>query len=221
MALQPSKPSSLKLFTQNFSKTLDASKIISQSVIDKNLFETCACSSIGVYSRTPPPCQWSPTCCNMLLALFFWWPLLSCLARAFLCWGSLAYTPLRGRFFPTAHTIEKAVWLSLVPRPLFLSFCVGAEKKRYGGSPIEFLCSQIYNFWGSLITADEQQRPANEARMEKQRTITSTLKFKWHGKPFFIIASLAGRINWHIWPNSLAEFPWPYVSRGVSDKYLY
>ena len=47
----------------------------------------------------------------------------------------------------------------------FFSFCVGAEKKGSGGN----LCSQIYNFWGLLITADEQQRPANEARMEKRR----------------------------------------------------
>ena len=35
------------------------------------------------------------------------------------------------------------------------SFCVGAEKKGSGGSPIPFLCSQIYKFWGSLISGDE------------------------------------------------------------------
>ena len=37
----------------------------------------------------------------------------------------------------------------------FFSFCVGAEKKGSGGSPIHFLCSRIYNFWGSLISGDE------------------------------------------------------------------
>jgi len=55
---------------------------------------------------------------------------------------------------------------SLVPRPLFFSLCGGGEKKGSGGSPIVFLCSQIYNFWGLLITTDEWQRPANEAIMK-------------------------------------------------------
>ena len=36
-----------------------------------------------------------------------------------------------------------------------------AEKKGSGGSPIHFLCSRIYNFWGSLISGDEQQRLVN------------------------------------------------------------
>ena len=31
----------------------------------------------------------------------------------------------------------------------------GRRKKGSGGSPIHFLCSQIYNFWGSLISCDE------------------------------------------------------------------
>jgi len=46
---------------------------------------------------------------------------------------------------------------------------VGVKKKGSGGFPIEFLCSQIYNFWGFLITADEQQRPANEVRAKKNQ----------------------------------------------------
>ena len=52
---------------------------------------------------------------------------------------------------------------SLVPRPLFFLFVWGRRKKGSGGSPIHFLCSRIYNFWGSLISGDEQQRPVNEA----------------------------------------------------------
>ena len=36
----------------------------------------------------------------------------------------------------------------------FFSYCVGAEEKGSGGSPIHFLCSRIYNFWGSLISGD-------------------------------------------------------------------
>ena len=46
-------------------------------------------------------------------------------------------------------------------------FCVGVEEKRSGGFPIVFLFSQIYNFWGLLITADEQQRLANEVKVQK------------------------------------------------------
>jgi len=41
---------------------------------------------------------------------------------------------------------------------------VGAEKKGSGESPIEFLCSQTYNFWGLSIAIDEWHRPANEVR---------------------------------------------------------
>jgi len=52
--------------------------------------------------------------------------------------------------------------------------CGGGEKGS-GGFPIEFLCTQIYNFWGLMITADEQQRPANEARMKK-----------WHARALWI-----------------------------------
>ena len=44
---------------------------------------------------------------------------------------------------------------SLVPRPLFFLFVWGPRKKGSGGSPIHFLCSRIYNFWGSLISGDE------------------------------------------------------------------
>jgi len=57
---------------------------------------------------------------------------------------------------------------------------VGAEKKGSGAFPIEFLCSRIYYFWGLLITADEQQRPANEPRMKKWCVIILTLKSKGH-----------------------------------------
>ena len=53
--------------------------------------------------------------------------------------------------------------VSLVPRLLFFFSCGGEEKKGSGGSPIHFLCSRIYNFWGSLISGDEQQRPVNKA----------------------------------------------------------
>jgi len=59
---------------------------------------------------------------------------------------------------------------------------VGAEKKGFGGLSIVFLCSQIYNFWGLLITIDERQRPANEARMGKRRAFASTLNTR---TPFF------------------------------------
>ena len=31
----------------------------------------------------------------------------------------------------------------------FFFFCVGANKKKSSGSPVAYLCSQIYNFWGS------------------------------------------------------------------------
>jgi len=68
---------------------------------------------------------------------------------------------------------------------------VRAEKKWSGGYPKEFLCSQIYDFWGLLITADEQQRPANEARIGKRYTFTSlTLKSKGYMHP--LLTSLAG-----------------------------
>ena len=63
---------------------------------------------------------------------------------------------------------EGLLLLSLVTRPLFFC-CVGAEKKGSGGSPIHFLCSWIYNFWGSLISGDEQQRPVNEATIGIRR----------------------------------------------------
>ena len=46
---------------------------------------------------------------------------------------------------------------SLVPRPLFFLLCGGGEKKGSGGSPMVFLCSQIYNFWGLLIGGQLQQ----------------------------------------------------------------
>ena len=58
------------------------------------------------------------------------------------------------------------------PDPLF---CGGRDKKVLWISNI-FLCSQIYNFWGLLITADERQRPANKARMGKWHVFASTLK---------------------------------------------
>ena len=45
----------------------------------------------------------------------------------------------------------------------------GRRKKGSGGSPIHFLCSRIYNFWGSLISGDEQQRPVNEATIGIRR----------------------------------------------------
>ena len=51
---------------------------------------------------------------------------------------------------------------SLVPRPLFFFLCGGGEKRVWWISNT-FLCSRIYNFWGSLISGDEQQRPVNEA----------------------------------------------------------
>jgi len=63
-----------------------------------------------------------------------------------------------------------------MPRPLFFLF-VWDRKKRSGGSPLEFLCSGIYNF-GKLIAADEQQKPTNGARMGKRRMFSSTLKSK-------------------------------------------
>jgi len=45
---------------------------------------------------------------------------------------------------------------------------------------------------GLLITADEQQRPANEAKMGKWRAFASTPKSKGMRMLFFILASLAG-----------------------------
>jgi len=66
------------------------------------------------------------------------------------------------------------------------------EKKGSGGSPIQFLCSGIYDFWGLLITVDEQQGPANKERIGKQCVFASTLKSKGTHMLFFILASLAG-----------------------------
>ena len=36
-----------------------------------------------------------------------------------------------------------------------LSFYVGVEKKGLVNLPIEFLCSQIHNFWGSLMNSKD------------------------------------------------------------------
>ena len=36
-------------------------------------------------------------------------------------------------------------------------------------------CGQIYNFWGLLITTNELQRPANEARMKKEEKKTACM----------------------------------------------
>jgi len=70
------------------------------------------------------------------------------------------------REFETSGTIEAGLY-SLMPKAAFFSFCMVAEKKGSGGFPIVFLCSQIYNFWGLLITIDERQRIVNEVRMKK------------------------------------------------------
>jgi len=48
-----------------------------------------------------------------------------------------------------------------------------------GGQRKKGLVDLQKNFWEFLIT-DEQQRPANGARMGKQHVFTSTLKFKGH-----------------------------------------
>jgi len=81
---------------------------------------------------------------------------------------------------------------------------VGAEKKGSGGFPIVFLCSRIYNFWGSLITIDEWQRPANKARMEKRHALASTLKSKGNVQAIFSFLLVSRRL---LFISSNQQFP--------------
>ena len=70
-----------------------------------------------------------------------------------------------------------------MPRPLFFFLCGGGEK-RSGGSPIHFLCSRIYNFWGSLISGDEQQRPVNEATIGNTALVTKDVALPSRRAPY-------------------------------------
>ena len=77
---------------------------------------------------------------------------------------------------------------------IVFSFCVGLEKKRSGGSPIEFCAARSsYNFWKLLITIDERQMPAYEARIKYGVYVPFGFQSsEAEMSRFSILASLAG-----------------------------
>ena len=83
--------------------------------------------------------------------------------------------------------------VSLVPRPLFFFLFVWGQRKiGSGGSPIHFLCSWIYNFWGSFISGDESQRPVNEATIGNKVHTQGCSLAKQTCAVFPIVTSLTG-----------------------------
>jgi len=68
----------------------------------------------------------------------------------------------------------------------------GRRKKESGGSPIEFLCSQGYYFWGLLIIIDEQKRPANKVSMKNSMPCPLDFRVESNACRFFILPLLAG-----------------------------
>ena len=50
------------------------------------------------------------------------------------------------------------------------------------------MCSRIYNFWGSLISGDEKQRPVNEATIGKMACVCLAKLHPWARAPYFLLS---------------------------------